>query len=601
MAERLASALGFHKQAMSRKKNRFGTNTEKQTESPVSKTVVPVNAPKNWMVRFVFPLFVLICCVAGLVLLRTSSRSLPRGYPDLPDMTEVNPILREFLRRKDANARSHADSAEALGGLAMAYHANHFLESAKLAYQLAARLEPNDYRWFYCEALLEEDSAEPRTLVELLERTIQLQNYLPAYQKLAEHFSKRDELQKSAEVYARILKLDPSLLWAVVGQARISARQGNWSFVIQNLEPVAKQYPRVRVVHQLLADAYQAIGHSDQALESIKILAQSNLVPMPRVSDPQRDQVEELCYLSTPLLKLAYAAASAGQYEKMLQWSRRAVEVDAGDADAHHFLARALILARGGGPDVFAEAMAHRDEGLRLRADDPEPLMMLGQALMDRSNFKAAILQFEMLLTRKPEHAETHNSIAIALTGEGRFTEAVAHGLEAVRLKPEYAEAFNNLGNLLFQQRHWKQAQTYYLQAIEQKPDYAEANYNLGNVLAQEGKLESASRYFSAALRLKPDHAQAQNGLGVVLLQQGRTKQAIAHFSGALKFAPDFATAQYNWGLALAREGKLDEACFHFSEALRIKPNYPEAEESLRLVQNQQSKSFAKALKSRKP
>ena len=73
----------------------------------------------------------------------------------------VNPILRELLQRKDANARSHADSAEALGGLARAYHANHFRESAKLAYQLAARLAPNDYRWFYCQALLEEDSAEP--------------------------------------------------------------------------------------------------------------------------------------------------------------------------------------------------------------------------------------------------------------------------------------------------------------------------------------------------------------------------------------------------------------------------------------------------------
>jgi tetratricopeptide (TPR) repeat protein len=387
----------------------------------VPKTAVPVNAPKNWVVRFAFPLFVLICCAVGLVLFRTSLRSLPRGYPDLPDMTGVNPILRELLQRKDANARRHADSAEALGGLARAYHANHFRESAKLAYQLATRLDPNDYRWFYCEALLEEDSAEPRTLVELLERTIQLQNYLPAYQKLAEHFSKGDELQKSADMYGRILKLDPSFVWAVVGQARISARQGNWSFVNQNLEPIARQYPRVRAVHQLLADAYQAIGRPDQALESIKILAQSNLVPIPRVSDPQRDQIDDLCYLSTPLLKLAYAAATTGQYEKMLQWSRRAVEVDTGDADAHHFLARALILARGADSDVFAEAMAQRDEGLRLRADDPEPLMMLGQALMDRSNFKAAIRQFEMLLTRKPEHAEAHNSMAIALTGEGRF------------------------------------------------------------------------------------------------------------------------------------------------------------------------------------
>ena len=90
----------------------------------------------------------------------------------------------------------------------------------------------------------------------------------------------------------------------------------------------------------------------------------------------------------------------------MLQRCRRAVEVDPGDADAQHFLARALILARGAGSDVVAEAMAHRDEGLRLRSDYPDPLMRLGQALMDRNRFKLAILQFETLLASRPEHAE---------------------------------------------------------------------------------------------------------------------------------------------------------------------------------------------------
>ena len=104
--------------------------------------------------------------------------------------------------------------------------------------------------------------------------------------------------------------------------------------------------------------------------------------------------------------------------------------------------------------------------------------------------------------------------MAMALTGEGRFAEAVAHGREAVRLKPDYAEAFNTLGTSSSSSGIGNKLNVLFA-ALEQKPDYAEANYNLGNVLAQEGKLESASSYFSAALRLRPDHAQAQNGLGV--------------------------------------------------------------------------------------
>jgi tetratricopeptide (TPR) repeat protein len=350
----------------------------------------------------------------------------------------------------------------------------------------------------------------------------------------------------------------------------------------------------------MLADAYQALGRRDQADAQQKKLRQGTLVPLPPLKDLLRDQLNELCYLSTPLLKLAYSAESAGDYEKMLELSRRAVKVDANDADAQYFLSRALILARGAGPDVLAEAMTHRDEGLRLRTNDPEPLMMLGQALIDRNNFTAAILQFDILLAQRPTHVEGHNAIGIALTGERRFAEANAHFLEAIRLKPEYVEAHNNLGNLFFQQQKWQESRAHYSRALDLKPDYVEAHYNMGNAFTQEGKLEQAIKSFSTALELKPDHAQAHNGLGVALLQQGKIERAIAHFSDAAKLAPNFAQAQYNWGLALAREEKLEAACLRFEEALRIRPDYLPAQQSLQAVRSQQAKNLARIAQSGK-
>jgi tetratricopeptide (TPR) repeat protein len=557
-------------------------------------------ASRKWPVKFTLLLLILICSAAGLFLYRNLARTLPPGFPALPDVTQASPVVREVLQRADTNARVHPDSAEALGSLAMTYHANQFFENAKLAYQLAARSDPNDYRWFYCQALLEEDTAHAEAFVGLLEKTIQLQDYLPALQKLADLFFKEDQLQKANSLYTHILEKDPSFLQAALGLARAAARKGDWSQVVQRLEPLAQQQPQLRPIQQMLADAYQALGRRDQASERHKKLGQATLVLLPPVKDLLRDQLDDLCCLSTPLLKLAYSAESGGDYEKMLQLSRRAVRVDATDADAQHFLARSLILARGAGADVLNEAMVHRDEGLRLRVDYPDPLMMLGQALIDRNSFKAAILQFEMLLSRKPEHAEAHSAMGIALTGEGKFAEATGHFLQAIRLKPEYAEAHNNLGNLFFQQRNWKESQVHYSRALELKPDYAEAHYNMGNAFAQEGKLEQATRCFSAALELKPDHAQAHNGLGVALLQQGKIEPAIAHFSDASKFAPDFAQAQYNWGLALARGEKFDEACLHFAEALRIRPDYLPAQQSLQTVRAQQTKGLAKTVGTRK-
>ena len=60
---------------------------------------------------------------------------------------------------------------------------------------------------------------------------------------------------------------------------------------------------------------------------------------------------------------------------------------------------------------------------------------------------------------------KAHNALGMALTGDGKMAEAVAHFREAVRLRPDYAEAHNSLGNAFFQQQNWKEAQSHYMHA----------------------------------------------------------------------------------------------------------------------------------------
>src|SRR6266850_6517616 len=129
---------------MSRKKK---PTKGKPSDAPVGRGET-VTASRNWPVKFTLLLLILICSAAGVFLYKSFSRTLPLGFPALPDVTQASPVVREVLQRADANARVHPDSAEAWGSLAMTYHANQFFENAKLAYQLAARSDPNDYRWF---------------------------------------------------------------------------------------------------------------------------------------------------------------------------------------------------------------------------------------------------------------------------------------------------------------------------------------------------------------------------------------------------------------------------------------------------------------------
>ena len=55
-----------------------------------------------------------------------------------------------------------------------------------------------------------------------------------------------------------------------------------------------------------------------------------------------------------------------------------------------------------------------------------------------------AVAQYQEALRLKPDYAEAHNNLGIALQDQGQLAEAVAQYQEALRLKPDYAEAHWN-------------------------------------------------------------------------------------------------------------------------------------------------------------
>ncbi len=108
---------------------------------------------------------------------------------------------------------------------------------------------------------------------------------------------------------------------------------------------------------------------------------------------------------------------------------------------------------------------------------------------------------------------------------QGRLEEAVASYEQALRLKPDYAEAHNNLGIALMEQGRLEEAVASYEQALRVKPDYAEAHNNLGIALGDQGNLEEAVASYQQALRLKPNYAEAHKNLALTWLLLGNFEQ----------------------------------------------------------------------------
>jgi tetratricopeptide (TPR) repeat protein len=154
-----------------------------------------------------------------------------------------------------------------------------------------------------------------------------------------------------------------------------------------------------------------------------------------------------------------------------------------------------------------------------------------------------AITEYRQALRFRPEFAEAHNNLGLALSGQGKPEEEIAEYRAALRIKPDFAEAHNNLGTALCEQGKPDQAVAAYREAIRLKPDDPDTHYGLANALRDHGKVDEAIAKYRETLRIKPDNAEAHCNLGHVLQQQARFAEALAE----LKRGHEFGSKRPGW------------------------------------------------------
>ena len=69
-----------------------------------------------------------------------------------------------------------------------------------------------------------------------------------------------------------------------------------------------------------------------------------------------------------------------------------------------------------------------------------------------------SIVALRETIRLKPDLANAHSNLGVALTKQGKFEEAVAEFREAIRLKPAHAAAHVNLGNALREREKFEEA-----------------------------------------------------------------------------------------------------------------------------------------------
>jgi protein O-mannosyl-transferase len=228
-----------------------------------------------------------------------------------------------------------------------------------------------------------------------------------------------------------------------------------------------------------------------------------------------------------------------------------------------------------------ADAAAHFEQALRLRAHYPEAQNNLGESLLAAGRLNDAIPHILDALQQDPELPEAHVNLGAVRNKQGRPDLAEAEYRAALQLNPHSAEAHDGLAVVLTETKRPEEALTHALEAVALDPEDADSHYNLGRLYGLTGHPDQAIAEFRETMRLDPQNAEAHFNLGVAFASRNQLDESVAEFSAAARLKPDYASAHFNLGSAYARLGRFDQAVGEFSEVLKLDPTFTDAKDAL--------------------
>jgi choline-sulfatase len=256
------------------------------------------------------------------------------------------------------------------------------------------------------------------------------------------------------------------------------------------------------------------------------------------------------------LSSLANALIHMGDKDRALEIYRRMMSIDPGFELAYEGAAQ-IQQQRG----HFAEAQALLGAVLRLRPQDPEGPIAMGDLQIEQGRFAEAESWFRKALVLDP-----HSSIALAGLGNcfnraGRLKDALEVLRDARRHDPGSHVLTYNLAVVSERLGDTRSALALYQAALKIEPDHSMSWNNLGSLLERQGRHQEALRCFAEARETDPENAEAAYNFGVLLLEAGRPAQALPQLEAALRLRPGLAPAAAGLrASALVRLGRTDEA-----------------------------------------
>ncbi len=287
-------------------------------------------------------------------------------------------------------------------------------------------------------------------------------------------------------------------------------------------------------------------------------------------------------------ISLGRALMESGQAAEATEVYRKATEIDPANPDS--FSQLGFVLARLGKPE---EAIPYLVKALQIAPDDEvSQRTFCGALSQSESRTKQAIEFCGLVLAGRPDDAEVHVHLAVALARSGNGTEALTHLEKAASLKPDDATIQGNLGAALAQQGRYNEAVPHYEKALSIDPKSAESRYSLGMLYYLQRRAREALAQWKQTLALDPNHLPALNQAALLL--------AASSDSSLRDGAQAVTLAERAVKLSRGRDPEfLDTLAASYAEAGRFEDATRTARRALELARQQSNSELAKAVGSK--
>lgn len=199
----------------------------------------------------------------------------------------------------------------------------------------------------------------------------------------------------------------------------------------------------------------------------------------------------------------------------------------------------------------------------------------LANSAMSMDDAETAVVHLQVAAAGRPDIAEYHLRLGIALQENGQNAEAEPPLLKALQLEPGNPLILLRLGIGALRVHQYEQALRHFDEVLRLAPLHEAAHVNRGSTLCELGRFDDGLLAFQRAIDLSPDNAHFWLRRASALFSRGLVGEAARHSLRAVHLAPGMTDAHVLLGKLHASQGRMEAADECFRNALRMHPANP--------------------------